>query len=330
MLISKFRSSFYLQYVLLIVLTAAMWIRGFITDCPPLSTGDESPLFQLFYTILPTEGFIMPLIGLLLLMLEAFYLNYILIKHEIVPKNSLITAFVYVMIMSQSLPALSLNPVICAAFFVIPALDKILKTYGTADPTRDVFSAALLLALASLFHFPAIFFALILFGSFFVFGTFSIRIFFVGVAGIFTVYLYLFLYYFLNGQLDGLICLYVNWFSSIPHFSDQLPYTQYVLWVFQAIILLEAFFLVLAGMNERNISIRKMILLMIYFLLFSLGSVVYMLDDLRMASLMPALPISIFIATYVANRKKLSWILELFFVIWLIVTIVHNLLIAEC
>jgi hypothetical protein len=71
-------------------------------------------------------------------------------------------------------------------------------------------------------------------------------------------------------------------------------------------------------------------LLMIYFLLFSLGSFVYMLDDLRMASLMPAIPISIFIATYVANRKKLSWILELFFVIWLIVTIVHNLLIAEC
>jgi len=272
----------------------------------------------------------MTIIGFIVMILEAFYLNYILIKHEIVPKNTLISAFVFMIVMSQSLSALSLNPVLCAAFFVIPALDKVLSTYGTADPTRDVFSAALLLTLASLFHFPAIFLALILFSSLIVFGTFSLRIFFVGIAGIITVYLYLFLYFFMVDQMDGLLCLYINWFSSITPFSDPLPYTQYLMWVFQGIILLEAVFFVLAGMNERNISIRKMILLVIYFLLFAFGSAVYMLDDIRMASLMPAIPISIFIATYLANRKKISWILEVYFMAWFIVTFIHNLLIAEC
>jgi len=272
----------------------------------------------------------MAIIGFIVVILEAFYLNYILIKHEIVPKNTLITAFVFVIVMSQSLPALGLHPVLCASLFVLAALDKVLSTYGTADPTRDVFSAALLLALASLFYFPAIILALILFSSFFVFGTFSIRIFFVGIAGIVTVYLYLFLYYFLIDQMDGLMCTYINWFRIIPRFSNSLSFSQYLLWAFQGIILLEAFYFVLAGMNERNISIRKMLLLMIYFLLFSVGTAVYMLDDMRMATLMSAIPISIFIATHLANRRKIPWILEIYFMAWLIVTFIHNLLIAGC
>jgi hypothetical protein len=156
------------------------------------------------------------------------------------------------------------------------------------------------------------------------------RIFLVGVAGFIAVYLYLFLYYFLTDQMEGVLCLYVNWFSTIPHFKDALSYAQFLLWGIQALLFLIAFLFVLARMNEWNISIRKMMLLGIYFLVFSVGSSIYMLDDLSMASLMPALPVSIFIATFLANRKRVSWLLEIFFLIWVAATFVHNLFIAGC
>lgn len=330
MLIKQFKNSFYPQYVLLIVLSAALWIRPFIAGCDFPPAGDESPLFQLIVNWLPAWGFVLPLLGFTLLLLEAFFLNYILIKHEIAPKNSLIAAFIYILVMSQSLPALSLNPVLCAAFFIIPALDRILCTYGDPDPTRDVFSAAFLLALASLFHFAAVFIIILLIISLMVFGTFSIRILFVSVAGVISVYLYLFLYYFLADKLEGQWCLYVNWFSNISQINTSLMLVQYIVWGMMLSFFLDAFFFTAARMHEWNIKIRKIILLNIYFFLIGVVSMVYMWDNLEIAAMMIGIPITIFIAGYMMVKRKVSWFLELYLFCWYILIFVNNILVAEC
>ncbi len=327
MVIKFFKSSFYLQYVLLLLMAAGLWIRPCLDTCPLVSPGPESPLFQLLLEIMPANGLLLALTGFILLIIEAFYLNYILIKHEIVPKNSLITAFIYVLVMSQSLLALNLNPVLCAAFFIIPAFDRILSTYGTPDPTKDVYSAAFLLALASLFHFAGIFFIILLILSFVVFGTFSIRMIFVSVAGVFTVYLYLFLYYFLANMLEGQWCLYINWFSHVPEFNTSLPLIQYGIWGMMLALFLDTFFFAAARMNEWNIKVRKMILLSIYFVFIGLGSMIYLIDDLHMAMMMISIPTTIFIAGYLSVKRKVTWFLEIYIIAWYILSFVNNLLI---
>ncbi len=314
----------------MIVLAAALWIRPFFSGCVWVPEVPESPLFQLLLTIIPPGSILMILMGFVLLILEAFYLNYILIKHEIIPKNSLITAFIYVMIMSQSLPALGLNPMLCASFFIIPALDRILCTYGTPDPTRDVFSAAFLLALASLFHFASIFFIILLILSFVVFGTFSIRMIFVSLAGVISVYIYLFLYYFLVDILEVQWCLYINWFSTIPELNTSLPLIQYGIWAMMLSFFLDAFFFRITRMNEWNLKIRKMILLSIYFVFIGIGSMIYLIDDLQMAMMMIAIPVTIFITGYLSVKRRVTWFLEIYLWAWYLFVFVNNLLVAEC
>lgn len=314
----------------MIVLAAALWIRPFFSECVWISEVPESPLFQLLLTIIPPGSILTTLLGFVLLILEAFYLNYILIKHEIIPKNSLITAFIYVMIMSQSLPALGLNPVLCASFFIIPAFDRILCTYGTPDPTRDVFSAAFLLALASLFHFASIFFIILLILSFAVFGTFSIRMIFVSLAGVISVYIYLFLYYFLIDSLAGQWCLYINWFLTIPEYNTSLPLIQYGIWAMMLSFFLDAFFFRTTRMNEWNLKIRKMILLSIYFVFVGIGSMIYLIDDLQTAMMMIAIPVAIFITGYLSVKRRVTWFLEIYLWAWYLFVFVNNLLVAEC
>jgi hypothetical protein len=272
----------------------------------------------------------MPLLGFCLLLLQAFYLNYILIKHEIAPKNSLITAFIYIILMSQSISALNLNPALCAATFIIPALDRILCTYGIPDPTRDVFSAAFLLALASLFHFASIFLILLLILSFYVFGTFSIRMLFVSIAGVVAVYIYLFLYYFLTDNLEGQWCFYVNWFKHIPKPDSSVMLVQYIVWGLTFSFLLDAFFYTATRLREWNIKIRKIILLNMYFLILGFASMLYLLDDPETAALMISIPIAIFIAGYLLVKRKVPFFLEVYLYSWYIMVFFNNILIAEC
>ena len=330
MLIRFFKSSFYLQYLFLLGLAAALWIRATTAPCLEIQVGPESPLFLLLMQLLPDEALVFSISGIVLLLAEALILNFILIRHEIVPKNSLIPAIVYIVLMSQSPLILALNPVLCAGFFIILAIDRIMKTYGQADPTKDVYSAAVLLSLASLFYFPAVFLWLVLFLSFIIFGTFSIRVFLVSLSGIFTIYLYVFLAYFVMDNLVGQYCIYENWFSEIPGIDISSYYMQYMVWGGIALLLLAAFFHSVSHMNEWNISLRKKILLIMWFFILSFFTLIYEGDQFLNTALLLSIPASVIISGYLANRRKVSVLMEIYFLLLLLLTVINNILSPVC
>ncbi|NQT77168.1 MAG: hypothetical protein HQ565_05605 [Bacteroidetes bacterium] len=330
MLIRFFKSSFYLQYLFLIVIAASLWICAYTAPCLEINAGPESPLFLLLLQSLPDEVLVFSISGLFLLIAEAFILNFILIRHEIVPKNTLVPAIVFIVMMSQSPLMLGLNPVLCAGLFIILAIDRILNTYGKADPTKDVFSAAVLLAMASLFHFPVVFIFLVIFLSFIIFGTFSIRVFLVSLSGIFTVYLYLFLAYFMTDSLSGQYCTYENWFSNIPGIDIKAYYMQYMVWGWAALLFLAASFYLASHLNEWNISFRKRILLITWFFIFSFSTLIYEGEHFLNTALLAAVPASMIISVYLANRRKVSLLIEICFLLLLLTTVINNIFSPVC
>lgn len=330
MLIRFFKSSFHLQYLLLILLGAVLWIRVYSGPCEMLVPGPEAPFYLLLLQLLPNHHLLLSIIGFGTLILAAFALNHIAIRHELVPKNSILTALVLILMMSQSPMVLGMNPLYFAGLFVILAYGRILNTYGVADPTKDVFSAAFLIALASLFHFAAIFLVLLLILSFIIFGTFSLRIILVSVAGIFAVYLYLFVYYFLTDSLEGQYCLYVNWLGTIPAFRINYHWLQLINWAVQALLFLSAVFYLLTNINEWNISIRKMILLNLWFVILCFAGLVYAGDNMPVALLLPAIPMALIISAYLLNFKRISILMEVYFLLWLGTAFINNLFSSIC
>ena len=330
MLIRFFKSSFYQQYLVLIIIAVLLWLRAYTAPCQPHETTDISPLFSLLSGLLPANAVFRLIPALILLLLEAVLLNFILIRHELLPKNSLLGALVFVVLMSQAPYVIGMNPVLGAGIFIIPAFDRIMNTYGKADPTKDVFSAAFLLALASLFYFPAVFILLLLILSFAIFGTFSVRMLFVTLAGIFAVYLYLFVYYFLFDMLEGQYWLYIGWISTFAGFKPDYDITQYIVWGMIALLTLAAILHSLSHMNEWNIKTRKKVLLIIWFMVLVLSALVYEGGMLHNTFLFLAIPLSVLISIYYANRKKAGTIMELYFMLLLLAILINNLLIAEC
>lgn len=330
MLIRFFKSSFYIQYLVLIAIAVVLWLRAYLAPCQPYDTSDTTPLFNLLTGVLPADPLIRSIPALALLIIEALLLNLFLIRHELLPKNSLLGALLFILLMSQVPYAISLNPVLCAGIFIIPAFDRILNTYGKADPTKDVFSAAFLLALASLFYFPVVFLLVLLFLSFVIFGTFSIRILFVALAGIFAVYLYLLVYYFLCDKLEGQYCLYIEWFSSFPALNPVYDISQYIIWGMIAMLFITAMLHAITHMNEWNIKVRKKVLLNLWFIVFAFATLVYEGDMLHLGLLLASIPVSVVISAYYANQKKTGILIELYFMLLLLAVLINNLIAPVC
>ncbi len=325
MLIRFFSSSFYQQYVLLLVLAAALWLPAFWFPAEPAAPGMESPLANLLATWLAGWPIAAGLTAFLLVTAEALLLNHILIRHELVPKNTLVPAAVFLVLMSQ-LPALQdLYTLLPAAFFIIMALGSIFNTYGQPDPTSSVFSAAFLLALASLFHFASIFLLLILILSMMLFGTFSPRIIMVSLAGFAGVYLYLFLYHLLNDTYLTQWEHYLAWFSEAGIIKplNACP-LQMIAWGWIGLILLFSASRAYARMQAWNISVRKKMLLLMWFVLIAIASLVYETEYDMAALAVAAVPAAAIIAAGFTERQKTPLKMELLFWILLLITLANN------
>jgi hypothetical protein len=295
-----------------------------------MDPGFESPLFLMIHNYIDLQYWVFPAVGLFILIFNALLLNNVLIRHELSPKNTLLGAFIFIFLMSQSPAASSVNPVLFASIFLIPAFDNILRTFGKADPTQEVFSAAFLLALASLFYFPAILILLVLIFSFIVFSTFSIRQILVALSGVIAVYLYLALFYFLTDQLEGQLAVYSDFFLNLSMVKLPDTYHQYVIWGMHLILFVLSALYISSHMNEWNISVRRKSLLIYWFLLLSAGSIVFDGDNVKIIITIAAIPLTAMVSAYLGAMKKPSLMMEIYMLVMILYSIINNSLSGPC
>ncbi len=119
MLIKFFKSSYLIQYFFLILVTAAIWIPGFVANHGlPVEPNLITPLYNLAYYVLKMFDAASPAAALVIVVISAFTLNNILIFHELTPKNNLLPAFLFIVFMgSNPLYALHLSGYALPAVF---------------------------------------------------------------------------------------------------------------------------------------------------------------------------------------------------------------------
>lgn len=330
MLIRAFKSSFYAQYLLLIALAAGLWVPRLFHTCSTVEVGRESPLFSLIVGIAGPDSIVGIILSFFLLLITAWLFNFFLIRHEILPKNTLIGAIVFVILMSHPLVALGINPVLTSALIIVLAFDRMLNTYGKADPTQDVFSATFLASLASLIYFPSAILFVLLLLSFMLFGNFSLRILMIALSGIVAVYLYLLVIYFLNDDLEQQYSIYAEWIKTMPEAVFPLHWMIYTAYGMIILLFIAGLLYVFSHLNEWNISVRKKTLMSMYFALLSILTLFYERDNLPVAILLAMIPISVIIAAYLAGRRKNLFWLEVYVILLYCLSLVNNIFFSTC
>ena len=154
-----FKSDIIFQLIFLIIASILIWIKPFIsTDI--IYSPSNAPLYDIIKWFFDDNPFIKILLSFTLLLVQSSILKSTLSSNDLTPKDSLLPAFIYILLMSSFTNFQSIQPLLFVNFFLIIALQIILTTYSKPECYEQIFNAILLISLASMFYFPIVFFIL--------------------------------------------------------------------------------------------------------------------------------------------------------------------------
>ena len=331
MLISFFKSSYLLQYGLLVVLAVMLWIGAFIH--PVIQDYNVNiylnPAFSLISSFSVSGNLMAGIIAFILNLFIAFALNYSLIKNELAPTNSLIPALIYIVISAVSIRMMGPNPVLFSTLLLIIAFHNLLGIYSEEDAFNKVFNAGFFIGLASAFYFPAIFFFIFIWITFVVFRLQNWREWIIAFLGLITPYMFIFAWFFLIDEFMFLLFSYQEYFTSISFFNFQgdSNWGTYLIFAIIIIMMVVAIFRVIASLSEKTILIRKKIWAIMWFTLIAL-LIFLMSPHTEYYSLgLLTISLSAFIAIAFSYVKRLFWF-EIAFGILVLMILLNNLLYA--
>lgn len=315
MLIRFFKNNNPSSFILIPLFALALWIVGFFSDQNGTVTY-YAPLYEIIAKPLHNYSFIGTLIAFLFIVSEAFLLNYIVNKYEILTKPSFLPALFYIVFMSIDNAMLTLHPLIIANIFIILAIYKLVSSYQKDSALSNAFDAAFLFSLSILFYFPSIVFIPLLGISFILFRPFNWREWIISLLGIVLPYAFVFSYSFLNDSSD-------NWWSVkmfFPTLPEQpksiIPNSFYFILGLSLLIVLFSFKKLFSGFGEASQKNKKGLLLLLWFSAFALLSL-FIAPRISIQSFSAmAIPASVFCANYFLKIKK-EWWGELLFLLLL-------------
>lgn len=327
MLIRFFRKDYIMQYVALLLLQLFFWLPAFIFPEHNYQHYQSftSPGFNLTISMIGNSPLLCTIIAFIIVFFSAIILNKALENNQLVTKNNLITAFIYIVFMSSRPALLSLYPTLIANLFIVIALYQIFTLYMEKEAYSKIFNISILLAIGSLFYFEMIVLLIFLWLTFNIYRIYFWREWVIPILGFLTVYLFLAVYYFWTDQLGPAIEHYHSHLKAFYYFEFNFTFDYISMFVNAAVYLLALAALInlVARLNEYNISVRKHYLSSIILLLIS--SLIILLvgsaDSTNVSLIL--IPMSIIISGYLTRIKKIFWV-DIY--IWLMLTliIVHN------
>ncbi|MDQ3192833.1 MAG: DUF6427 family protein [Bacteroidota bacterium] len=293
------------------ILALLLWIPGFIKYPFPITFENTMPLYDGLVYFTSKVPYLSNLISLLLVYIQALFLNKIINDNEMLKPRTNLPALMYIVIMSCITELQMMHPVIFANLFVLFAVQRISKVYLQKTVYSHMFDAGTLIAVASFFYFPAIVFFLFIWGSLIVTRTFIWREYIIALIGLLLPYIFIATFYYWKGQLFNLI--QEKFSSDLNPANIVLPElipTDYAL-VVSLLILFGLSLLTMFKIISNNVLRIQYLLKGLVLLLFT-GIAAILFDNSRnlQTIALAAIPFAVFTGNYFLHLKR-KWLAEL-------------------
>ncbi len=327
MILRFFKKNFVLQLILFFLFAVLLWLDGFIFPKAAAENWINTPFY---HYIIYLFGLLPAIIGVLfaffLLLGQALILNQTIINTKLMPRNTFMLAFIYVLLMSYTPDSLRLHPVLIANFFLILSFRTIINMYNLKEPYIETFNAGLLITIASLIYLPSLLSIIFLGSLFLIYRIFDIRVWIISVLGVITPFLFLFTYYFWFDKTKVFFEEYVFFFKNIQSFNFENQTSYYVFGAVISFLTLISLGKIIGDSPSKVINIRKMLGLIISFAFITLITYLYAGSFSPFHVMISFIPISIMVAYFfMYSRAK---IISEIFVTVLIVLILAGKFIA--
>lgn len=318
MIIKIFKTNYPAQVILFIGSAILLWLHGLMNPLP-VDTSQLTPLqFSLLrpFTAVPLIGVIT---ALSLTLVEALIFNRFLSAKEFVQRNTLLPAFLYLLIFSHGPHLLQVNALTIATPLLLLLLMLMLHLPDASELYVTLFFAAFSTTLAAFFYPPAIFFLFFIWISFVVNGIYSWREWVISLVGGFIPLFFVWSWLYLNDQPGLLATLVGPTYSNPLLIIGQPTVAEIVVSSMIALFFLAAFRHHLGSLLENVLSFRQKIWNMAWFTLFGLGSSLFAGTQFFHHLALVSIPAVAFIASWLLTRKKQRWLNVLLFLLFLLI-----------
>lgn len=303
MFIRFFKNNNPSNFVLLPLFALALWAGGFIFH-PVFTTANSAALFGFLVKSLSSVPFLSTALSFILIITEAFILNYIASENEIITKRTFLPALLYIVIMSNSEQMLTLHPSLIANLFLLLSLNRLITSFRKNSAFPNVFDAGFFLSIATLFYFPSILLFPVIFAGLIIFRSYNWREWLISVIGFAVPSFFVLTYYF--------------WFDGLPEFfnhtksyfvlhekpSFDFSSSFYFLMIAGLFIILPSLVKLISSIASGSQKTKKNLIFINWVFVFSFVSfsIVPELSFPNFAVL--AIPLSVYAANYFLNMKK--------------------------
>lgn len=186
-----------------------------------------------------------------LFILQAFHLNYILNRHEVLFVNTWLPSIIYVMVAAAFTPFLCLHPLLLVQSIFIFILEKIFRLYKNPETKALDFDTGMLIGVATLIYLNSIFIFLTFFVGLFILKPFHWRDSLISLLGFCTPFFILYGILFL--MRIPLPPLLEHGSSQIAFRVPQAASVNYTLWITIGILV----FLVILSLMKLSANFYK-------------------------------------------------------------------------
>jgi hypothetical protein len=267
---------------------------------------EASPLYNLLYRNLGSFSILCSLVAVVLVFFEALLVNYMLSENDLIPRNSYIAAFMFILVSGYFSDIILLNPVLMANGCIIAAIWLFLRLYEEHEAYSTVFNIGSLLSVASMFYFPSVVFIFLIWIGFILYRMLSWREWFISILGFAFPYLFLATYYFWNDCLAAKVMEYKHALHLVNFLDFSPTRYAYIVLVVLGLFLLISVFKLLFAINEKSIRIRKFLSFFIWLLIISFISLDLSASYYDLGFVMLLMPVSVFFALYLSFLKRIK------------------------
>ncbi len=324
MLVRLFKKASWYAPFILIILAALLWLNRFLNPSLALTeiTACSAPLFVLFENFWKYHPLGAAFFAMSLLIAQAFLINYVATSNTFTDRYSALPGLIYLLLMSSSPAMTSLNPILLANLFLIPAMNKLIDVYEEQQIAKELFNSGLLIGLASLFYYPAMVLFLALIASVFVYYIVNARRLLAALLGLITPFVFILTVCFLKGDL-------LTWYDEFVFVINPLLIFELETTVYQKVFIggLALFSLVafihlqLVYKTSKPIRTRKRITLLNLFFLISISSYILSANLIHLHYGLLNISLSIALSVYFYDMRNRKITEVIFFILVILVLI---------
>ncbi len=327
MFLRFFRSSFATQYLVIGVTGLLLWGKAFVFPAMMPPPEGPVPLYSLIFSELAAFPRIATVIGFIIALCSAFVANYILVRNEIISKNSSLAGFLFIIFISFFPALLILNPAGIVLLLLLLIVNSLFDSYNKSESPDLIYLSGFLVGIGSFIYFPFLAFYGFILVALVLFRSSNWREWLSSLIGLATPYVFLAVWYFWFDELIPRSLAFVHSFRI--YLAEDLSREP-------AFLLLSGFivFLMISGwlnsvarLSEKTIEIRKKTIILNWLVLFVIVSFAFGFKLQTYHSLLVAGSSAILMAIYLLQLKKSLW-QEAVIILLLLSILISNYLVS--